>query len=210
MTVGAALALGPLLALAAADEAPGKPSPSPPPSWELSAALSAYLLNDQPDFLQPTVAADHGHLHLEGRYNYEDIHTGSLFVGANHQLGETLTLELTPMLGAAFGRTNGMVLALELALRWSPLELTSEAEYLVDAGTPSASFFYSWTEATVGLWSWARVGVGAQRTKTVFTASTVAAGPMAKVSLGRFEATVYWFDPFAEGQFVVITVGAAF
>jgi hypothetical protein len=209
MSVGAALALGPLLALAAAEEAPAS-GPSPSPSWELHASLSAYLLPAQPDYLQPTVTADRGGLHLEARYNYEDIHTGSLFVGGNHQLGQKLTLELTPMLGAVFGRTNGISLALELTLSWSSLELTSESEYLVIAGDPASSFFYSWSEATVGLWDWLRAGLAVQRTKIVATPEVVAAGPMVRASAGRFDGAVYWFDPFASGQFVVIEAGATF
>jgi hypothetical protein len=209
MTAGAAaLALGPLLALAAAQDQTGSPSPSP--SWELDASLAAYLLPAQPDYLQPTVTADRGWLHLEARYSYEDRRTGSLFVGGNHQLGHTLTLELTPMLGGVFGRTNGIAPALELALRWDPLELSSQSEFVVDLGDTSASFFYSWSEATVGLGSWGRAGVAVQRTKIVSTPHVVSVGPMAGASVGRFDATVYWFDPFASDEFVVIEAGATF
>jgi hypothetical protein len=205
MTVGAAaLALGPLLALAAAEDGAGAASPS----WELRAALTAYFLH-QPD-LQPTVAADRGWLHLEARYGYEDRRTGSLFVGRNHQLGQTLTLELTPMLGGVFGRTNGIAPALELALRWDALELSTEAEYVVDLGDTSGSFFYSWSEATVTFGGRGHAGVAAQRTKIIFTPRVVSLGPMLGASIDRFTATVYWFDPFANGQFVAVVAGATF
>ena len=54
------------------------------------------------------VAADHEWLHLETRYNYEDLRTGSIWFRHNFSVGKQLVLNLTPMVGGVSGRTSGI------------------------------------------------------------------------------------------------------
>src|SRR5438034_7336511 len=51
-------------------------------------------------------SADRGWLHLETRYNYENLETGSVWVGYNFSGGEKLQWEFTPILGGVFGNTT--------------------------------------------------------------------------------------------------------
>ena len=78
--------------------------------------------------MQPTFTADRDWLHLEARYNYEALDTGSAWVGYNFSGGETVTWELTPMLGAVFGATDGIAPGYKGSLGWKKLELYSEGE----------------------------------------------------------------------------------
>src|SRR5438045_3190840 len=78
------------------------------PTWSFSASLYGYIVPDSREYVQPTVTADHGMLHLEARYNYENLKTGSLWVGCNFGGGERITWELTPMLGGVIGNTAGI------------------------------------------------------------------------------------------------------
>jgi hypothetical protein len=48
-----------------------------------------------------------GWLHLEARYNYENLRTGSVWVGYNFSAGKKLVLDVAPVLGGVFGRTHG-------------------------------------------------------------------------------------------------------
>jgi hypothetical protein len=173
-------------------------------------SVAAYLLTDAPDYLQPTVRADRGWLHLEGRYNYEDRQTGTLFIGWNHELGEELRLTFTPMVGGVLGRTRGVAPGLVLGLAWGPLELHSESEYVIDLDDASDSFFYSWSEASARLGSHLRAGLVAQRTKIVRTPRELAVGPWLGASLGKLDAAIYLFDPLDEGRFWVVSVGVTF
>ena len=90
---------------ARAQPGPGGTAPTTTPgsAWSLRASAAAYALPDDDDYIQPTVAAAHGALHLEGRYNYEDRRSVSGFVGWNLQFGNTVTFALTPMFGAVAG-----------------------------------------------------------------------------------------------------------
>src|SRR6185503_2129469 len=61
-----------------AQSAPG----SEPEPWSFSASVYTYLLPDEGNYAQPTFTVDHDNgLHLEARYNYEDLKTGSLWAG---------------------------------------------------------------------------------------------------------------------------------
>src|SRR4030095_12729434 len=109
--------------------------------WSFSAAALGYIVPHDRDFVQPTFTADRGRLHLEARYNYEDLETGSAWVGFNFSLGGEVALEATPMLGGVFGKTDGIAPGYKFSLTYWKLELYSEGEYLIDVGDSSESFF---------------------------------------------------------------------
>ena len=97
----------------AAGAAPAASAEAGENEWSFSASAYAYIVPDDRDYVQPTVTADRGWLHLEARYNYEDFNTGSLWVGYNLSAGEKVTLEFTPMLGAVVGDTDGVAPGLQ-------------------------------------------------------------------------------------------------
>ena len=112
-------------------------------TWSLSASAYTYIVPDSRDYVQPTFSADRGWLHLEARYNYEALDTGSAWLGYNFSGGETLAWEVTPMLGGVFGDTAGIAPGYEASLSLWKLELYSEGEYLFDTGNSADSFFYN-------------------------------------------------------------------
>ncbi len=102
--------------------APGSPAKNAPlavtkeadeKAWSFSA--TAYIVPDFQEYVQPTFSADRGWLHLEARYNYENLETGSAWVGYNFSGGEKLEWEFTPMLGGVFGNTTGITPGYKLA-----------------------------------------------------------------------------------------------
>jgi hypothetical protein len=204
-TLVATLSLAAVTPCAAAQD----PAAGAGPRWELEVSIAAYVLPDASDYLQPTVIADRGALHLESRYHYEDDRTVSLFVGWNvgAAIADGPHLELTPMLGGTVGRTAGLAPALELTVTWGRFTLDSAAEYVIVLDEPSASFFYSWSEAAAQLTPWLRAGLVLQRTRVVHTPRELALGPWLGVSLGRVDVAFYLFDPFDEERFLVASLG---
>lgn len=169
-----------------------------------------YILPGETNYLQPTLTADRGALHLEARYNYEDRETGSVFVGWNLSFGEELKLGLTPMLGGVFGRTNGIAPALTLTLEWGPLAFWSQCEYVFDLEDSSGNFFYAWSELSVSIVDWLRAGLVLQRTRVFLTNTEVQGGPLLGVSFWKLSATAYLFAPGQEDQFVAVSVAGSF
>jgi hypothetical protein len=176
-------------------------------AWAFDVTAFAYFLPDEADYVQPTVRADRGSLHLEGRYAYEDRNTFSLFAGWRAAMGRALQLEVTPMVGLVVGRTDGFAPGLELTLSWGPLEVYSESEYVLPFGDAESSFFYAWSELGVRPADWLRVGLVAQRTRRYRAAREVSLGPMLGVAIGRLEATLYVLDGGNSGPFAAVSVG---
>src|SRR5690242_12110555 len=49
--------------------------------WRFSALAEVFILPDEQDYFNPTFYARYNNLHLEARYNYEDVNTASLWAG---------------------------------------------------------------------------------------------------------------------------------
>jgi hypothetical protein len=170
-----------------------------------------YFPPEDDAFFSPTLAADRGALHLEARYNYEDLRTGSLFVGRNFAAGDELALTATPMLGLVIGQTDGIAPGLELDLAWRSLEIYSESEYVVRLDDVDEDFFYQWLEATVAPASWIRFGLVAQRTRTIETGLDLERGLLLEGSSRSLSVGLDWFNPDrADDQYFVLSAGYEF
>ena len=127
-----------------AQEPPNKPSAASPETagrqWSFSFTADGYVVPQDQSYISPTFTADHQWLHLEARYNYEDLETGSLWVGYNFSAGHKLMLNVTPMIGGVFGKTTGVAPGDEVSLSFKKLELSSQGEYVFDTKDSSGSF----------------------------------------------------------------------
>ena len=177
-------------------------------TWLLSANAFAYFVPEGRDFVQPTITADRGWLHLEARYNYEDLETGSAWLGWNFHWRDKLLAEATPMVGGVFGETTGVSWGYRLSLRWWRLEIYSEGEYFHDMGNSSNDFFYNWSELTVSPVKWLRVGVVEQR--TTLTERDIQPGFLVALSYRKVSLTTCVFDPDASRPTLVVGAGVQF
>ncbi len=189
---------------------PAQSAAAPEPAWSFSAVVSTYVLPDEANYAQPTVTAEHaGGLHLEARYNYEDQHTGSVWVGYTYGGGETIEWEIKPMLGGVFGNTTGVAPGYKGSVSWRMLAAYSEGEYVFDAGESTDSFFYSWSELTVAPVEWLRTGVVMQRTRAYKSDLDVQRGLLAGVTYRKLDVATYVFNPDDSGPTVVIAAGVS-
>ena len=192
----------PLLLLSCAP-ATAQESAAPAQPASRAVSVSAYFPERDEDYLQPTISADRGRLHLEARYNYEDRDTASAWIGYNLSFGEELLLEITPMLGLVAGGTTGIAPGYKGTLSWGSVALYSEAEYVFDGEDSSQSFLYAWSELTVapaGRW---RCGLVAQRTKAYETEFDIQRGLLLGASFERLEVTAYVLNPDEAPTFVL-------
>jgi hypothetical protein len=173
------------------------PDAGPATPWAMGLSISGNFFprGTQSDFAQPTVTVDHGWLHLEARYAYEALDTGSVWIGWNFSWGDSVTFALTPMIGAVFGLAKGFAPGLEWDLTWGPLELTSTGEFVFDFANWDASDFNYWAEARVWPWHWLKLGVALTRTRAIQTTSPEQWGPLVGVQVWKIGAAVYWMNP---------------
>jgi len=181
----------------AQDHPPQQPAASP---WSYSLNITGYLVPNDVSYASPTFAADRKRLHLEGRYNYEDLKTGSLWAGYNLNCGDKVALSVTPMVGAVFGNSNGIAPGYELSLDYWKFELSSEGEYVYSPKDSHQSFFYSWDEFVYAPTDWFHSGLVTQHTRAYQTALDEQRGFSVGVAHKETDFTVYtfnagWTDP---------------
>ena len=108
--------------------------------WECSLSTSTYLAQHARDYANPNFTADRDWLHLEARYNYEALKTGSLWLGYNFSVGKKLTLDATPMIGGVFGDITGIAPGYTISISYEPFELFTQGEYFFDAAIHAGNF----------------------------------------------------------------------
>ncbi len=195
---------------AATNATPPVAESSPTNRWSFSASLATYLVHNDSDYLQPTLAADRDWLHLEFRYNYEALDAGSLWIGYNFSWGEKLTLDLTPMCGGVFGDMTGFAPGYQLTLGYGKLELYSEGEYVFDTERSSDDFFYNWSSLTFSPVEWVRAGMVTQRTRIEGKDRDIQRGPLIGFTYRRTDVTVYSLDPGSDHWTLVFSVALNF
>ena len=203
IAVGIGVALGDALAQATTNAPVEK-------AWSFSSSAYIYIVPDSREYVQPTLTANHGWLHLEARYNYEGLETGSAWIGYNFSVGEKVSLEFTPMLGGVFGDVTGVAPGYKHTLSWWKLQLYSEGEYVFDTDDSSESFFYTWSELTLAPVEWFRFGLVGQRTKLHGTEFDIQRGFLIGLSYKQVDFTTSVFNVDASRPTVVLGISLMF
>jgi hypothetical protein len=162
--------------------------------WSFSLSATTYAVPDFREYVQPTFTADRHWLHLEARYNYENLDTGSLWLGYNFGGGEKLAWEFTPMLGGVFGDTTGIAPGYRLSLSYWKIEFSSEGEFVFDTRDKGGSFFYNWSELSVSPVDWFRFGLVGQRTRAYQTDVDIQRGILVGFSHKEVDVTTSVFN----------------
>jgi hypothetical protein len=192
----------PVVARAATDPQPGieknEITTIAPPAvaaqkWSFDASGFLYVTPDD-TYFQPSFAVDYRWLHLEARYNYEDRQTASTWVGYNFSTGELVALEITPIVAAVFGATNGIAVGGKGRVAWRWLELYAEGE-AVFSFRDENSFIYVWSTLTASPMDWLHLGLAAQRTRAYQTTLGIQRGFLLGLSIEHVGITAYMFNP---------------
>jgi hypothetical protein len=179
-------------------------------TWTFSSSLYIYQIVDDRNYAQPTITADRDWLHLEARYNYEDLETASLWLGYNVGGGERVVWELTPMIGGVFGLTDAVAPGYKGSLGWRSLEFYSEGEYVFATGDASERFFYNWSELSVAPKPWWRIGLVTQRTRVYQTEREIQRGLLVGFSYKAFDSAIHVFNPDDSHPVVVFSATIGF
>jgi hypothetical protein len=179
---------------AIAQTAPGRSKANARGAWEYALTVDGYIVPDEDGYVSPTLAADRGWLHVEGRFNYEDLRTGSLWFGYNFSAGSKLVFSVTPMIGKVFGRTNGIAPGCKASLGYKSLDLSVSNEYVFDTGSKASNFYYAWPELSYSPLDWLHVGLVAQRTKAYHTSVDTQRGFLVGITHKKLEITAYIFN----------------
>jgi hypothetical protein len=178
-------------------------------TWTL--ALTAYPTDVRggENYTSVIAAADHGPLHLEARYNYESIGARSAYVGWAFSGGDSLTWQVTPIAGGAWGTTKSFVAGVEASVAWRAVDFYVEAEY-VPTSSADESYTYAWSELGLRAAPWLRIGLAGQRTRAYGGDREFQRGPFAQITWRAVTLGGYWFNPGANDQVFVASLGVKF
>ena len=192
-------------------EAPSSaPAASPGASknpWAFNLTTDGYIIPNGTSYVDPVFSADRSWLHLEARYNDENLRTGSVWVGYNFSVGKKLELDVTPMIGGVFGRTTGIAPGCEASLTYKKVQLSVTNEYVFDTTHKSGNFYNTWPQFTYSPWDWLQVGLVAERTRAFQTSLNVQRGFLVGVTHKNLDSTVYVFNVGFTDPTVVLEVG---
>jgi hypothetical protein len=192
--------------------APGGRRASRPekPAWEFAVTAYPTQVRGGDDTTSAIAVADRGPLHLEARYGYETKDSRSAFAGWTFSGGETLTWELTPLLGGAWGPVQAFVPGFEASLAWGRLDFYVEAEFVRDRNDDAGSYNYAWSELGFRPVEWLRIGAVGQRTRAYGGEREFQRGPFAQVTWDSVTIGGFWFNPGAQDQVFVLSLGVSF
>jgi hypothetical protein len=179
-------------------------------AWSFSLYTTTYVVPDFHEYVQPTFTADRGWFHLETRYNYENLETGSIWLGYNFGGGEKVEWEFTPIVGGVFGETNGIGPGYKLSLSYGKLEFSSEGEFVFDLRDDEGSFLYFWSELSFAPVDWFRFGLVGQRTRAYQSDVDIQRGLLVGVTYKEVDFTTYVFNLDHGKPTWVFSVGVTF
>jgi hypothetical protein len=116
---------------------------------------------------------------------------------------------VTPILGAVFGRTNGIAPGCEASLSYKKFTASISNEFVITPDNTSNSFYYSWPEVTYSPTTWLKLGGVAQHTKAYHTSLDVQRGVLGGINYKQWEFTTYIFNPDITPT-VVLELGVKF
>ena len=164
--------------------------------WAFSAMMTSYFGSTIDAYAVPDLWIEYHGFHLEGRYNYEDLHTGSMFLGWHFGWGDAAaSLNATPMVGWVFGRTDGFAPALIINARLWRIQLYNEFEYVF--AKDDESFAYDHADLIYALSGPVFMGIVGEHTLSSFDREFVP-GFLVGASNSRFGVTFYLFQPGQE------------
>lgn len=179
-------------------------------AWAFDVEANNYFFPGSEYIFLPVFHADKNWLHLEARYNYEDLKTFSGWVGYNVEGGNKVTYNITPMAGLVAGQTRGVAAGIEFTLTAGKLEWYSESEYVWDTADKTYNFFYLWSDLTYSLTENFWLGVSAQRTRLYKTELDLQRGFIVGGGLKNWELTSYFYNPHLSNHFFLVTLSVAF
>ena len=178
--------------------------------WSFATTGYYYFIPEEDNVLTLISYADHKKLHLEARYNYEGEKTLSLFAGWRFQANGKVKFGATPMAGIAVGNTKGFVPGIELEIKYWKLDYYSETEAVVDFSTKQYDFLYLWGELGISPVESFRTGGVIQKSKLYQSELEVQKGIFAQYSFWKLTTGAYYFNPFTDSHFLIITLGIEF
>jgi hypothetical protein len=164
----------------------------------------SFMGGNQPGLLAPVAHYEsRQNWYAEARYNYEDIHTFSLYIGHAFSGGKDFSWSFTPMVGGMAGKLEGGSFGLNSACSFKKFNFASQAQYSISAATRYDNFFYNWSELCYQPLDWIYTGIALQHTRIYATNALMDPGILVGFSFQQWSFPLYSFNPFGGRPYFV-------
>ena len=142
--------------------------------------------------------------YAEGRYNYEEAETFSLYIGKTFAKQSRLSYSLTPMLGGALGNFNGISAGINAHFDYLNFYLSIQSQYSHSTDHRIDNFFYNWSEVAYQPIKWLYGGISVQHTRLYRTETLLEPGILVGFSFRNLSIPLYSFAPFKSSRYFMI------
>ncbi len=132
--------------------------------------------------------------YLEGRYNYENINTFSLYVGRSISYNNKVYFDFIPMIGGVIGKTNGISPGFNFQLDYKNFSTFTEFQYTIDLKNTYNSFFWDWTRFSFNIFKYVNIGGAIQILDEDIGNLSFKVGPMIGFIYKKFEFEFYTYN----------------
>ena len=144
--------------------------------------------------------------YIESRYNYDDLHSFSLYFGRAFSLSKKATAEMTPMIGGVVGRTKGISPALNFYYEYQKFSSTTQSQYTIVLPNGDNSFFYDWTNFSYTVYKKVGVGGSVQFTVPNTGSATATYGPLLNIKVKNFLFEGYAYNFWKEDRLWALAI----
>lgn len=142
--------------------------------------------------------------YAEGRYNYEESETFSLYVGKTFSRENNLSYSLTPLLGGALGNFNGVSAGLNMDFDYNRFSFSGQSQYSFSTDQRADNFFYNWSELVYQPLGWLYGGVSVQNTHLYKTETVYEPGVLLGITFRNLTIPMYTFAPFKKNRYFIL------
>lgn len=142
-------------------------------------------------------------IYAEMRYNYDDVHTFSVYGGKTITGGNKMAYTITPMAGFSIGDFRSISIAAKMDLSYQKFFFSTETQYSYSLENDKPGFFFAWPEAGIDLSELFFAGLAAQYTLQQ-NAGDFEPGVFVGVNFKNISIPLYIFNPFRSNNYLVL------
>lgn len=147
-----------------------------------------------------------GNWYVEGRYNYEEQKTMSVYAGKVFEKKGAFSYSASPVIGVVLGRFNGGSAGVNTGFDYRRLSFSSQFQYTFSVQDQTENFFYSWSDISWRLSDNIYSGISVQQTNLYKLKLRLEKGFFVKVVFNKWTFPFYVFSPAAKERYFVIGV----
>jgi hypothetical protein len=147
------------------------------------------------------------HMYVEGRYNYEELNTFSLYLGRTFSVSRKVSYSVTPMLGGVIGKFKGGSAGINAAAEYRKIFFSSQSQYTCSFNESNNDFFFAWSDLGYQPLKWLYVGLSTQQTYLPHSRSLIAeSGVLLGFLVKKWTFPLYSFSPFGNDTYFVLGI----